>query len=102
MLSSFQALLARRRQITTTTPRTMSDTVNESRMTPTHNVTLEEAPVERERRKCWICFGEEGEAGETENRWVKPCHCSLESHEECLLNWINENQKGIPFKKASQ
>ncbi|RKP10201.1 hypothetical protein THASP1DRAFT_28002 [Thamnocephalis sphaerospora] len=56
--------------------------------------------ISEERRKCWICFGEEGEGDDKESRWVKPCHCSLESHEECLLNWISENQKGIPLKKV--
>lgn len=48
-------------------------------------------------KRCWICFGDEVDS---EGRWVKPCHCSLVSHEECLLAWINENQKGHPLKKV--
>lgn len=42
-------------------------------------------------RRCWICFGEDKDS---EGRWVKPCPCSLEAHEQCLLDWISENQKG--------
>ncbi|KAI8332217.1 hypothetical protein BC941DRAFT_436932 [Chlamydoabsidia padenii] len=42
-------------------------------------------------RRCWICFGEDEDSV---GRWVKPCPCSLVSHEQCLLDWIAENQKG--------
>ncbi|KAI9312939.1 hypothetical protein BX666DRAFT_1843082, partial [Dichotomocladium elegans] len=48
-------------------------------------------------RRCWICFGEDTDS---EGVWVKPCKCSLVSHEECLLDWITENQKGSPLKKV--
>lgn len=50
-------------------------------------------------RRCWICFGEDTDS---DGRWVKPCPCSLVSHEQCLLDWIAENQKeGIsPMKKV--
>ncbi|SAM04136.1 hypothetical protein [Absidia glauca] len=41
-------------------------------------------------RRCWICFGEDTDS---DGRWVKPCPCSLVSHEQCLLDWIAENQK---------
>lgn len=50
-----------------------------------------------EERRCWICFGEDGDS---EGNWVKPCKCSLVSHEQCLLDWITENQKGSPLKKV--
>ncbi|KAL1924159.1 uncharacterized protein VTP21DRAFT_7194 [Calcarisporiella thermophila] len=49
-------------------------------------------------RKCWICFGDDAESAG--KRWVKPCQCSLISHEECLLKWISENQKGLTSKKV--
>jgi hypothetical protein len=52
---------------------------------------------EEEEKRCWICFGEEEDS---EGKWVKPCKCSLICHEECLLNWIFENQKGQPFRKV--
>ncbi|KAI7887094.1 hypothetical protein K492DRAFT_31503 [Lichtheimia hyalospora FSU 10163] len=48
-------------------------------------------------RRCWICFGEDEDS---EGIWVKPCKCSLVSHEQCLLDWITENQKGSPLKKV--
>ncbi|KAI8137798.1 hypothetical protein BJV82DRAFT_634075 [Fennellomyces sp. T-0311] len=50
-----------------------------------------------EERRCWICFGEDADS---EGNWVKPCKCSLVSHEQCLLDWITENQKGSPMKKV--
>ncbi|KAL7315259.1 hypothetical protein PS15m_006731 [Mucor circinelloides] len=49
-------------------------------------------------KRCWICFGEETDS---EGRWVNPCQCSLVSHEQCLLDWIAENQKNTPLKKVS-
>lgn len=49
-------------------------------------------------KRCWICFGEEDDS---EGRWVNPCQCSLVSHEQCLLDWIAENQKNTPLKKVS-
>ncbi|OAD75773.1 hypothetical protein PHYBLDRAFT_75850 [Phycomyces blakesleeanus NRRL 1555(-)] len=48
-------------------------------------------------QRCWICFGEDSDS---EGRWVRPCRCSLVSHEECLLDWITENQKDSPTKKV--
>lgn len=47
--------------------------------------------------RCWICFGDEIDS---QGKWVNPCHCSLVSHEECLLAWINENQKGQSKKEV--
>ncbi|RUP44621.1 hypothetical protein BC936DRAFT_149211 [Jimgerdemannia flammicorona] len=60
-------------------------------------VTTRDDDEDEDQCKCWICFGEDSDS---EGRWVRPCKCSLISHEECLLNWISENQKGIPFKKV--
>ena len=51
---------------------------------------------EEEPRRCWICFDEEyknDKENNNNNVWVKPCQCSLTSHEQCLLDWIAENQK---------
>ncbi|KAI9256193.1 hypothetical protein BY458DRAFT_519634 [Sporodiniella umbellata] len=52
------------------------------------------APVVIERR-CWICFGD---SSDSQGRWVKPCGCTLEAHQSCLLDWIAENQKASPTK----
>lgn len=51
-----------------------------------------------EPRRCWICFGEDDE--DSGAAWVHPCRCTLVSHEQCLLEWINENQKDAPGKKV--
>ncbi|KAI9018639.1 hypothetical protein CLU79DRAFT_836919 [Phycomyces nitens] len=48
-------------------------------------------------RRCWICFGEDGDS---EGVWVNPCQCSLISHEKCLLRWMLESQKNEPLKEV--
>jgi hypothetical protein len=50
-----------------------------------------------EERRCWICFGD---SSDSQGQWVKPCKCSLEAHQTCLLDWIAENQKASPMKKV--
>jgi hypothetical protein len=54
-------------------------------------------PVKDDTQRCWICFED---VTESTGRWVKACHCSLIGHEICLLNWIDENQKGIVSKSV--
>lgn len=54
--------------------------------------------INNNNKRCWICFGEDTDS---EGRWVNPCQCSLVSHEQCLLDWIAENQKNTPLKKVS-
>lgn len=66
----------------------------------TTTTTAAAAAVEDEdedSKRCWICFGEDED---TEGKWVKPCKCSLVSHEKCLLTWIEETQRGSPMKKV--
>jgi hypothetical protein len=62
------------------------------------NVTLKNTNNAAETKRCWICFGEDTDS---EGKWVHPCQCSLVSHEQCLLDWIAENQKITPLKKVS-
>lgn len=50
-----------------------------------------------EEKRCWICFGDNSD---TQGQWVRPCKCSLEAHQTCLLDWIAENQKASPMKKV--
>ncbi|OZJ03971.1 hypothetical protein BZG36_03236 [Bifiguratus adelaidae] len=85
--------------ITTTPPALSSalDAASRQPITSPHSHSPTPVPLSEDERKCWICFGEEEDS---EGRWVRPCQCSLISHEECLLNWISENQKGVPFKKV--
>lgn len=54
-------------------------------------------PVTVEEPRCWICFGD---SSDSQGKWVKPCKCSLEAHQSCLLDWIAENQKASPTKKV--
>ncbi|KAL7313172.1 hypothetical protein PS15m_006951 [Mucor circinelloides] len=49
-------------------------------------------------QRCWICFGD---SSDSQGKWVKPCKCSLEAHQTCLLDWIAENQKASPTKKVN-
>ncbi|KAI8876644.1 hypothetical protein K501DRAFT_261820 [Backusella circina FSU 941] len=51
----------------------------------------------QEERRCWICFGD---ISDSQGKWVKPCKCSLEAHQKCLLEWIAEKQKGSLLKKV--
>ena len=53
--------------------------------------------VAPEKKKCWICLTEEGEAGTNgeplnSSRWAKACACSLDAHESCLITWINQSR----------
>ncbi|KAG1187669.1 hypothetical protein G6F36_005245 [Rhizopus arrhizus] len=64
-----------------------SSTILASRPPPVTHMTSE--------RRCWICFGD---SSDSQGKWVKPCQCSLEAHQSCLLDWIAENQKASPTK----
>ncbi|KAF7725830.1 hypothetical protein EC973_009254 [Apophysomyces ossiformis] len=79
-----------------------SSTILASRTTTAGNRTVQQTTsqprTEHEPRRCWICFGEDGDS---DGRWIKPCACSLVAHEHCLLDWIAENQKGSPTKKVN-
>ncbi|XP_058064431.1 E3 ubiquitin-protein ligase MARCHF5 [Anopheles bellator] len=58
--------------------------------------------AEQEERYCWVCF-----ATEEDDRlapWVEPCNCRGATkwvHQSCLLRWIDEKQKGNPFKNIN-
>ncbi|KAI8646834.1 hypothetical protein BD408DRAFT_409288 [Parasitella parasitica] len=54
--------------------------------------------VAADERRCWICFGD---SFDSQGKWVKPCQCSLEAHQTCLLDWIAENQKASPTKRVN-
>ncbi|KAI8332983.1 hypothetical protein BD560DRAFT_415189 [Blakeslea trispora] len=54
-------------------------------------------PHRNDDRRCWICFGD---SSDSQGQWIKPCKCSLEAHQTCLLDWIAENQKAAPNKKV--
>lgn len=51
----------------------------------------------QEQNRCYICFGtDEDSVG----RWVKPCQCTLISHEDCLLDWIDKNRQQFAKKQV--
>ncbi|RYP20328.1 hypothetical protein DL767_009474 [Monosporascus sp. MG133] len=39
-------------------------------------------------RRCFICLTDEPEASLPRD-WATPCTCSLEGHQDCLLDWID-------------
>ncbi|KAF9285377.1 hypothetical protein BGZ68_003934 [Mortierella alpina] len=52
----------------------------------------------QEPNRCYICFGTDEDS---EGRWVKPCQCTLVSHEDCLLDWIDKNRQQFAKKQVS-
>jgi hypothetical protein len=77
-----------------------TNSTNISRATSSANITslYKKSTNTDNNKRCWICFGEDTDS---EGRWVNPCQCSLVSHEQCLLDWIAENQKMTPLKKVT-
>ncbi|KAF9430259.1 hypothetical protein BGZ94_007711 [Podila epigama] len=51
----------------------------------------------QEPNRCYICFGTDEDS---EGRWVKPCQCTLVSHEDCLLDWIDKNRQQFARKQV--
>ncbi|RYP79078.1 hypothetical protein DL771_000056 [Monosporascus sp. 5C6A] len=45
------------------------------------------APSSPNTRRCFICLTDEPEASLPRD-WATPCACSLEGHQDCLLDWI--------------
>jgi hypothetical protein len=41
-----------------------------------------------EPKRCWICQQDETEDTPESTRWRKPCPCSLDAHDSCLLEWV--------------
>jgi hypothetical protein len=94
--SSSSTILAPRPPVSTGSETTTQVVQEEESPLPQPVITTPQIE-EEEVKRCWICFGEEEDS---EGKWVKPCKCSLICHEECLLNWISENQKGQPFRRV--
>ncbi|KAG0337743.1 hypothetical protein BG000_005036 [Podila horticola] len=51
----------------------------------------------QEPNRCYICFGTDEDS---DGRWVKPCQCTLISHEDCLLDWIDKNRQQFARKQV--
>uniref|UniRef100_A0A182RHJ2 E3 ubiquitin-protein ligase MARCHF5 n=1 Tax=Anopheles funestus TaxID=62324 RepID=A0A182RHJ2_ANOFN len=57
---------------------------------------------EPEERYCWVCFATEED--DKFAPWVQPCNCRGATkwvHQSCLKRWIDEKQKGNPYKSIS-
>ncbi|KAI0484860.1 hypothetical protein GGR56DRAFT_47349 [Xylariaceae sp. FL0804] len=39
-------------------------------------------------RRCFVCLVDEPESALPAD-WCTPCHCSLEGHHDCLMEWVN-------------
>ncbi|XP_053678576.1 E3 ubiquitin-protein ligase MARCHF5 [Anopheles nili] len=68
------------------------------------NVQLQSPEVdeEQEERYCWVCFATEED--DKIAPWVQPCNCRGATkwvHQSCLKRWIDEKQKGNPYKKIN-
>lgn len=58
------------------------------------------APVESD-RYCWVCFATDDD--DRRATWVQPCKCIGSTkwvHHTCLSRWIDEKQKGNPFRRV--
>ncbi|GKT63327.1 RING finger domain-containing protein [Colletotrichum tofieldiae] len=50
------------------------------------------APQDGEKR-CFICLMDENESGSSESAWVNPCPCTLEGHQDCMIQWVMELER---------
>ncbi|KFB48824.1 AGAP001041-PA-like protein [Anopheles sinensis] len=74
-----------------------------SSSTATERVNQSSAATdEQEERYCWVCFATEED--DKFAPWVQPCNCRGATkwvHQSCLKRWIDEKQKGNPYKSIS-
>ncbi|EXF74191.1 hypothetical protein CFIO01_06785 [Colletotrichum fioriniae PJ7] len=54
--------------------------------------SLQTGPQDGERR-CFICLMDENESGASESAWVDPCPCTLEGHQDCMIQWVTELER---------
>lgn len=62
----------------------------------------QQAQPQEEERYCWVCFATEED--DKVAPWVQPCNCRGATkwvHQSCLKRWIDEKQKGNPYKSIS-
>ncbi|TVY47515.1 E3 ubiquitin-protein ligase, partial [Lachnellula occidentalis] len=60
---------------------------------PHRSSSQQPSPTEEDEiRRCWICQQDESEDVGS-SVWLKPCPCSLVAHEECLLEWIADEEQ---------
>ncbi|KAF4877783.1 hypothetical protein K4K54_000597 [Colletotrichum sp. SAR 10_86] len=44
-------------------------------------------------RRCFICLSDENEAGASQSAWVHPCPCTLEGHQDCMIEWVTDLER---------
>ncbi|KAH7304864.1 hypothetical protein BKA65DRAFT_470543 [Rhexocercosporidium sp. MPI-PUGE-AT-0058] len=49
-------------------------------------------PEPTESRRCWICQQDDTDDKPEDSEWRRPCPCSLTAHEDCLLEWIADQE----------
>jgi len=93
-IRELESISARSRQVL------QQQTASTPQPSPSNTITssTDSSGPYQEPSRCYICFGtEEDSVG----RWVKPCQCTLISHEDCLLDWIDKNRQQFARKQAS-
>jgi hypothetical protein len=48
---------------------------------------------EANKQHCFICYLDEGEEGASVSEWVSPCPCSLQAHQDCMLDWVTNLER---------
>ncbi|OLN97086.1 Small glutamine-rich tetratricopeptide repeat-containing protein 2 [Colletotrichum chlorophyti] len=44
-------------------------------------------------RRCFICLMDENESGASDSAWVNPCPCTLEGHQDCMIEWVTDLER---------
>lgn len=66
-----------------------SDAASPVESTPTSSHVIVPAPIATaDQHVCFICL--QNDTDTPSATWVNPCPCSLEAHEDCMLQWIAE------------
>ncbi|KAF6828635.1 hypothetical protein CPLU01_08404 [Colletotrichum plurivorum] len=50
-------------------------------------------PGQDDLRRCFICLMDENETGSSDSAWVTPCPCTLEGHQDCMIEWVTELER---------
>ncbi|KAJ0160340.1 hypothetical protein CTA2_8137 [Colletotrichum tanaceti] len=51
------------------------------------------AALQNDEKRCFICLMDENESGSSESAWVDPCPCTLEGHQDCMIQWVTELER---------
>jgi hypothetical protein len=51
------------------------------------------AALSKDVRRCFVCLMDEGESGSSTSEWVNPCPCTLEAHQDCMMDWVANEER---------